>query len=78
MTLADAMQSGITPARVSYGEAFVNASRFIRELGPSAPRPRVASGCTALSEPANSAAGPQSAGDGGSATEHNRNAPEWL
>ena len=45
MTLADAMQSGITPARVSYGEAF---------------------------------AGPQSAGDGGSATEHSRNAPEWL
>lgn len=40
MTLADAMQSGITPARVSYGDAFVNASRFIRELGPSAPRPR--------------------------------------
>jgi len=54
MTLADAMQSGITRARVSYGEAFVNASRFIRELGPSAPRPRVASGCTALSEPARS------------------------
>jgi DNA helicase II / ATP-dependent DNA helicase PcrA len=41
MTLADAMQSGIAPARVSYGDAFVNASRFIRELGPSAPRPRV-------------------------------------
>jgi DNA helicase-2/ATP-dependent DNA helicase PcrA len=41
MTLADAMQSGITPARVSYGDAYVNASRFIRELGPSAPRPRV-------------------------------------
>jgi superfamily I DNA/RNA helicase len=40
MTLADAMQSGITPARVSYGDAFENASRFIRELGPSAPRPR--------------------------------------
>jgi DNA helicase II / ATP-dependent DNA helicase PcrA len=40
MTLADAMQSGIAPARVSYGDAFVNASRFIRELGPSAPRPR--------------------------------------
>jgi len=39
MTLADAMQSGITPARVSYGEAF---------------------------------AGPQSAGDGGSATEWRR------
>ena len=40
MTLADAMQSGITPARVSYGDAFVNASRFIRELGPAAPKPR--------------------------------------
>ena len=40
MTLADAMQSGIRPARVSYGDAFVNASRFIRELGPSAPPPR--------------------------------------
>lgn len=38
MTLADAMQSGIRPARVSYGDAFVNASRFIRELGPAAPR----------------------------------------
>jgi DNA helicase-2/ATP-dependent DNA helicase PcrA len=40
MTLADAIQSGITPASVSYGDAYVNASRFIRELGPSAPRPR--------------------------------------
>jgi DNA helicase-2/ATP-dependent DNA helicase PcrA len=40
MTLADAMQSGITPARVSYGDAFVNASRFIRELDPAAPAPR--------------------------------------
>jgi superfamily I DNA/RNA helicase len=40
MTLADAMQFGITPARVSYNDAFVNASRIIRELGPSAPRPR--------------------------------------
>ena len=39
MTLADAMQSGIRPAGVSYGDAFVNASRFIRELGPAAPRP---------------------------------------
>jgi DNA helicase II / ATP-dependent DNA helicase PcrA len=39
MTLADAMQSGIRPARVNYGDAFVNASRFIRELGPAAPRP---------------------------------------
>lgn len=40
MTLADAMQSGIPPASVSYGSAFVNASRFIRELGPAAPSPR--------------------------------------
>ena len=39
MTLADAMQC-IRPARVSYADAFVNASRFIRELGPSAPPPR--------------------------------------
>jgi DNA helicase II / ATP-dependent DNA helicase PcrA len=39
MTLADAMQSGIRPARVNYGDAFVNASRFIRELGPASPRP---------------------------------------
>lgn len=41
MTLADAMQSGITPARVSYGDAFVYASRFIRELGPTSPQPRL-------------------------------------
>jgi superfamily I DNA/RNA helicase len=40
MTLADAMQSGIRPAGVNYADAYVNASRFIRELGPSAPRPR--------------------------------------
>jgi superfamily I DNA/RNA helicase len=40
MTLADAMQSGITPARVVYGTAYANASRFIRELGAAAPRPR--------------------------------------
>ena len=39
MTLADAMQSGIRPARVSYGDAFVNASRFVREMGPALPRP---------------------------------------
>lgn len=38
MTLADAMQSGIRPASVNYGDAFVNANRFIRELGPAAPR----------------------------------------
>ena len=39
MTLADAMQSGIAPARVVYGTAYVNASRFIRELGHAAPAP---------------------------------------
>ncbi len=37
MLLADAMQSGIRPARVEYGTAHVHASRFIQELGPSAP-----------------------------------------
>jgi DNA helicase II / ATP-dependent DNA helicase PcrA len=37
MSLADAMQSGIRPARVEYGTAHVHASRFIQELGPSAP-----------------------------------------
>jgi DNA helicase-2/ATP-dependent DNA helicase PcrA len=40
MGLGEAMGSGIRPARVVYGDAFVNASRFIRELGPDAPRPR--------------------------------------
>ncbi len=40
MTLADAMQSGITPARAGYSDAFVQASRFIRELGPASPQPR--------------------------------------
>lgn len=38
MSLKDAMQSGIRPARVGYGTAHVHASRFIRELGPTAPR----------------------------------------
>jgi superfamily I DNA/RNA helicase len=37
MLLADAMQSGIRPARVVYGTAYVHASRFIQELGPTAP-----------------------------------------
>jgi superfamily I DNA/RNA helicase len=37
MSLADAMQSGIRPARVQYGTAYVHASRFIQELGPRAP-----------------------------------------
>ena len=41
MSLADAMQSGIRPANVRYGRAFVHTSRFIRELGPSAPAPEV-------------------------------------
>jgi superfamily I DNA/RNA helicase len=39
MPLADAMQSGISPARVTFGTAMLNASRFIHELGASAPRP---------------------------------------
>jgi DNA helicase-2/ATP-dependent DNA helicase PcrA len=37
MSLADAMQSGIHPASVRYGRAYVHTSRFIRELGPAAP-----------------------------------------
>ena len=37
MKLADAMQSGIKPAHVSYATAYVHASRFMRELGPTAP-----------------------------------------
>lgn len=40
MGLGEAMGSGIPPARVVYGDALVNASRFIRELGTDAPRPR--------------------------------------
>jgi superfamily I DNA/RNA helicase len=40
MDLADAMGSGIQPARVVYADALVIASRFLREFGPSAPRPR--------------------------------------
>jgi ATP-dependent DNA helicase UvrD/PcrA len=40
MSLADAMQSGIRPAKVQYGRAFVHTSRFIRELGPAAPAPQ--------------------------------------
>ena len=39
MSLADAMQSGIRPAKVQYGRAYVHTSRFIRELGPAAPAP---------------------------------------
>jgi superfamily I DNA/RNA helicase len=41
MSLADAMKSGIRPARVQYRTAYVHTSRFIRELGPAAPTPRV-------------------------------------
>jgi superfamily I DNA/RNA helicase len=36
MSLADAMQSGIRPANVQYGRAYVHTSRFIQELGPAA------------------------------------------
>ena len=39
MALADAMQSGIRPAGVSYGIVNLHASRFIAELGPDAPAP---------------------------------------
>lgn len=41
MTLADAMQSGIQPARRSYGTVFLHLSRFVPELGPRAPEPIV-------------------------------------
>jgi DNA helicase-2/ATP-dependent DNA helicase PcrA len=39
MTLADAMQSAIQPAGKSYGTVSLHLSRFIPELGPSAPAP---------------------------------------
>ncbi len=39
MELASAMQANIQPAYVRRGVAYVNASRFIAELGPSAPQP---------------------------------------
>ena len=39
MSLADAMGAGIAPAFVQYGTAHLQASRFIRELGPRAPQP---------------------------------------
>lgn len=42
LTLADAMQGGISFARSRYGKAYVNLSRFIRELGPTAPAPEAA------------------------------------
>jgi superfamily I DNA/RNA helicase len=39
MSLADAMQSGIQPAGANYGVVSLHLSRFIPELGPSAPAP---------------------------------------
>jgi|GEM_PF-6995846 len=41
MPLSTAMSAGISPAGVYYGTANLNASRFIAELGPSAPPPTV-------------------------------------
>jgi superfamily I DNA/RNA helicase len=37
---ADALGSGASPARIRHGVAYFNASRFLGELGPHAPRPR--------------------------------------
>jgi len=37
MSLADAMQSGIRPAKVVYGTVHLHASRFVHEVGPAAP-----------------------------------------
>ena len=37
MSAADARQSGIQPASFDYGEAVLQASRFLDDLGPSAP-----------------------------------------
>jgi DNA helicase-2/ATP-dependent DNA helicase PcrA len=39
MPLASAMGAGISPASSNYGQARLLASRFIREMGPAAPRP---------------------------------------
>lgn len=39
MPLATAMGAGISPAGANYGTASLLASRFIAELGPSAPQP---------------------------------------
>ncbi len=39
MPFADAMQAGIQPAQQAYGTAVLIASRFINELGPTAPAP---------------------------------------
>jgi DNA helicase II / ATP-dependent DNA helicase PcrA len=40
MSVADAMKAGIQPAFTRYGNAHLNASEFIGELGLSAPAPR--------------------------------------
>ncbi|MCO6440095.1 MAG: ATP-dependent helicase [Nitrococcus mobilis] len=40
MPVADAMKAGIQPAQTYMGNAYLNASQFFRELGPSAPAPR--------------------------------------
>jgi DNA helicase II / ATP-dependent DNA helicase PcrA len=40
MSVADAMKAGIQPAYTRYGNAHLNASEFIGELGLSAPAPR--------------------------------------
>jgi DNA helicase II / ATP-dependent DNA helicase PcrA len=39
LSLADAMQSNIRPARQRYGVVDVHLSQFIKELGPNAPAP---------------------------------------
>lgn len=39
MSLADAMQSGIRPAGANFNVVFLNMSRFVGELGPTAPQP---------------------------------------
>lgn len=39
MPMASAMGAGIAPAGAAYGTARLHASRFLAELGPSAPAP---------------------------------------
>jgi DNA helicase II / ATP-dependent DNA helicase PcrA len=39
MPMAQAMGAGIAPARAAYGNATLQASRFIREMGAAAPQP---------------------------------------
>lgn len=39
MPLATAMSAGISPAQVNYGTAYLNASRFIQEIGQAGPAP---------------------------------------